>query len=224
MAEQKENRKIRIAKIEPNEDKNGRLYRKIEDSNGKKYSVWDEDIQLEKDNEYDCEVITQKSGKFTFKNITSAKLCEGNKPVNMTEVWDLKDRRMVRMNALRHAVAYIVLIPPADITLDAVLHTAEEFENWVYRNGSQKLPQETKEEVEATPKYEEPKSENKVDESLHKKITQTEFANLTNIALQHNIKRNDFRKFLEKYGCMQGSDITVVKLNKMLKELREMKQ
>ncbi len=63
--------------------------------------------------------------------------------IDKQDIWDKKDRRMCRMNALAHAVEVIKLYLPRS-TQDTPLTTseitgliqveAESFENWIYRN------------------------------------------------------------------------------------------
>lgn len=49
-------------------------------------------------------------------------------------IWDLKDRRMVRMNSLNHATQLVALMYPGSETLvDQTLKIAERIEQWIYR-------------------------------------------------------------------------------------------
>jgi len=86
-----------------------------------------------------------------FKNITNAMLLEKANPAEKIQiqtadkiqkapqsVWDDKDRRMVRMNALSHGVKLFDSLPngkkePIEDPISFICGVAEAFEVWVYR-------------------------------------------------------------------------------------------
>ncbi len=83
---------------------------------------------------HDLVVKDNTTGNNSFK-ITECKMCGDITNVVMRgdkeTVWDVKDRRITRMSAIKSAVD--LSISAEDYTLDNVKDLAGEIEKWIYR-------------------------------------------------------------------------------------------